>query len=118
MMYGEGRPEPTEGYDEDATEGPSYGGPERSPARRRGASASGGMEQVEKQVMRLSELVSRLDDRLTPVLGPDRPTPAIAGLASQDVPETSPMVRWLDETSERLGHTAGRLQYLLDRVEL
>lgn len=105
--------------DEMATEG-SYDGPEASPARR-GDGLDRRLATLEKGGMRLSELLDRLDERLAPILGPDRPRPVSGevGMArGQDVDLRSTLATFLDSTADHQRRLASRLEYLLERIDL
>jgi hypothetical protein len=107
VSYGDG--EPMRDYDED---------PRR--VMRRDGSAPGLSHRIDalnRELARYEEQVDRAADLLRPILGPERPSPALNGQAVPEEP-TSDLGRFLDEAAGRLGVLTGRLSYLLGRVDL
>ena len=74
------------------------------------------MNQQREELLKLQETIGMLDDRLTGVLGPHRPTDS-RGM-TDDSPERSPIAMMIDEHNDRIRGTVWQLHTLLDRIEL
>lgn len=74
-------------------------------------------EAIDKGLALLDEQLDRAASLLTPVLGPERPSPALQGSQPGDAPG-SELGLALDSYSRRLGVLTGRLSYLCDRIDL
>jgi hypothetical protein len=92
---------------------------EDRPLRRDGSAPglSHRIDALNRELARYDEQVDRAADLLRPVLGPERPSPALSGQAAPEEP-TSDLGRFLDESAQRLAVLTGRLSYLLGRVDL
>jgi hypothetical protein len=73
-------------------------------------------ERLEKGLAVLDECLDRLAERLDPVIGPEHPSPALAGGGPTE--DSSDLGRALDHYADRLEMLTGRLGYLTDRIDL
>jgi hypothetical protein len=103
-------------WDGDSAEEPRLDSPHR--LRRDGsASVDSRMERVDKALAGLDNELDRIGERLLPVLGPERPSPALAGGGSSDEPG-SDLGRALEHYADRMQALTSRLSYLTDRLDL
>jgi hypothetical protein len=66
---------------------------------------------------RMDEALDLLEERLSAILGAERPAPAlIGGSPSEDT--GSPLTRFLEHVTEREAVMADRLRRLIDRIDL
>lgn len=72
---------------------------------------------IEEALNRLDTEEDRLAETLAPVLGPERPSPALAGGGSADDPG-SDLGRALEHYASRIDAYAARLAYTIDRIDL
>lgn len=72
---------------------------------------------IEEGLGRLDSELDRLGEAVAPILGPERPSPALAGGGSSDEPG-SDLGRALEHYSSRLNQLTSRLSYLTDRLDL
>lgn len=73
-------------------------------------------ESIQKTLMEQREIVSCLAERLTPVLGPERPEPGES--EAEKMPEESPLTMSLRHTNEDIQHSNRLLKQLIDRLEV
>lgn len=75
----------------------------------------GALLQQQDQIDRLFNKLDTIRARLEPVMGPERPTPAVA---KNDQPAGSRIALVLNEHNERLSYVIDGLQALMDRLEI
>lgn len=73
-------------------------------------------ERADKTWVALEQSFDRLAEKLTPVLGHDRPSAAMQGETSVD-PE-SDVARFIESVESRAASLASRIDYLTERVDL
>jgi hypothetical protein len=74
------------------------------------------LERCDEAATRVLELAENLHQRLGPVLGPERPEPAMGEVRSGD--DYSPLAGRLESLADRLTDAAGQLLRTTRRIEL
>lgn len=74
------------------------------------------LSQNREELLKLRELIGMLGDRITPVLGPDRPEKHLEG--ANESPECSDIMRELDDHRALIRSAQRHLSELMDRIEL
>lgn len=74
-------------------------------------------DRLSKEQARMDEALDLLEERLVAILGPERPSPALARLdASEDT--GSALMGFLEHITDREAGMADRLRRLIDRIDL
>lgn len=93
--------------------------PEESPRRGRDRVAVGErFGRVDKHIAQLDNQLDELAERLGMVLGPERPTAALAGVPRDPDSPDSQLSQWLEGANMRLASLNYRLRGIAERIDL